>query len=327
MQPGGWALSDRAETWKEFVMTEDRKLEEQAIEELLGTRQQLTEWLQKISDAGGDVPGSVRERVRADYEGRLAEVVFSLRGHSETLTSTVDTLRASLGAQNRIREQEEETIAEVELRFHVGEYDETEWTRRHDASQRTLEEALSAISQLTADIARFEEVLGQIHEDVASEASAMTEVVEPESPLSGAERAEEMTGAPEAVHATEQEDREPEPVALHRDGPVAHRVPAPEPVEAPRFIPKGEPASPRPERVGAGSSPRVSAGASGDDLAFLKAMTIDPSRSTAAPRAGERAERAGSGTAAKSLKCGECSAMNRPTEWYCERCGAELAAL
>ena len=29
----------------------------------------------------------------------------------------------------------------------------------------------------------------------------------------------------------------------------------------------------------------------------------------------------------KSLKCGECAAMNYPTEWYCERCGAELASL
>jgi hypothetical protein len=30
---------------------------------------------------------------------------------------------------------------------------------------------------------------------------------------------------------------------------------------------------------------------------------------------------------AKTLKCSECSAMNYPTEWYCERCGAELASL
>jgi hypothetical protein len=29
----------------------------------------------------------------------------------------------------------------------------------------------------------------------------------------------------------------------------------------------------------------------------------------------------------KTLKCNECGAMNYPTEWYCERCGAELAAL
>jgi uncharacterized OB-fold protein len=30
---------------------------------------------------------------------------------------------------------------------------------------------------------------------------------------------------------------------------------------------------------------------------------------------------------AKTLKCNECGTFNRPTEWYCERCGAELAAL
>jgi hypothetical protein len=34
-----------------------------------------------------------------------------------------------------------------------------------------------------------------------------------------------------------------------------------------------------------------------------------------------------SAEAAKSLKCGECGALNYPTEWYCERCGAELASL
>ena len=34
-----------------------------------------------------------------------------------------------------------------------------------------------------------------------------------------------------------------------------------------------------------------------------------------------------SGAGQKTLKCGECGTLNRPTEWYCERCGAELAAL
>ena len=34
-----------------------------------------------------------------------------------------------------------------------------------------------------------------------------------------------------------------------------------------------------------------------------------------------------SSEAAKSLKCGECGATNLPTEWYCERCGAELASM
>ena len=29
----------------------------------------------------------------------------------------------------------------------------------------------------------------------------------------------------------------------------------------------------------------------------------------------------------KTLKCRECGTMNVATEWYCENCGAELAAL
>ena len=29
----------------------------------------------------------------------------------------------------------------------------------------------------------------------------------------------------------------------------------------------------------------------------------------------------------RTLRCGECGAMNRPLEWYCEKCGAELSAV
>jgi uncharacterized OB-fold protein len=29
----------------------------------------------------------------------------------------------------------------------------------------------------------------------------------------------------------------------------------------------------------------------------------------------------------KTLKCAECGTMNFATEWYCERCGGELAAM
>ena len=32
-------------------------------------------------------------------------------------------------------------------------------------------------------------------------------------------------------------------------------------------------------------------------------------------------------TNARTLRCGECGAMNRPLEWYCEKCGAELSAV
>ena len=85
-----------------------------------------------------------------------------------------------------------------------------------------------------------------------------------------------------------------------------------------------------------------------DELAFLKSVTEDeasPSSSPSSPSPG----RAGGATfqpvdtnmlpapdptvhgaaldGAKTLKCRQCGTMNLPTEWYCESCGGELAAV
>ena len=59
----------------------------------------------------------------------------------------------------------------------------------------------------------------------------------------------------------------------------------------------------------------------------------EPSPQTATPQppatgaATPRPASAAPAGAVKTLKCGDCGTLNRPTEWYCERCGAELAAL
>lgn len=78
-----------------------------------------------------------------------------------------------------------------------------------------------------------------------------------------------------------------------------------------------------------------------DELAFLKSVTEDeeaapsPRRASGAqfqpaepdmlPAAAE--EPAENPDGVKTLKCRECGTMNLPTEWYCEECGAELAAV
>ena len=113
---------------------------------------------------------------------------------------------------------------------------------------------------------------------------------------------------------------------------------------APRFVPKpaAEPARGRPPVAApAAAGPKV---VHGDELAFLKSvagddrkaaprrsgettrpdMPAEPVVTTAAP---QPSAKPGQASQAKTLKCGECGTLNRPTEWYCERCGAELAAL
>ena len=82
-----------------------------------------------------------------------------------------------------------------------------------------------------------------------------------------------------------------------------------------------------------------------DELTFLKSVADEeakpapPSRrvsnpSMAAPQGSRAVEAPAAPPAgkaapgvAKTLKCGECGTLNRPTEWYCERCGAELAGI
>lgn len=82
-----------------------------------------------------------------------------------------------------------------------------------------------------------------------------------------------------------------------------------------------------PSRATATVTPQSSSSTSGatgsrdgfDDLAFLRSV-VDPSTQ------GGVARGAATGDQQKTLRCTECGTMNLPTEWYCERCGGELAA-
>ena len=79
--------------------------------------------------------------------------------------------------------------------------------------------------------------------------------------------------------------------------------------------------APAPNTPDAAPSPEASSGREAfDDLAFLRSV-VDPTAPTGAARASAPA-----GDQQKTLRCTECSTMNFPTEWYCERCGGELAA-
>ena len=76
-----------------------------------------------------------------------------------------------------------------------------------------------------------------------------------------------------------------------------------------------------------------------DELAFLKSVTEDDRTPSARRASGAQyqPDEVLDGTplapidenapVEKTLKCKECGTMNVATEWYCEKCGAELAAL
>jgi hypothetical protein len=293
------------------------------IDTLLAERARFQTWLARLDEAGSTAPTAVRDKIRGDYQQRLDEVMEQLREHAESVAEQLATLRVR---QDDLAGQEaaaQETLAEAELRHAVGEYEESEWERVRGGSERLLIEVREELARVSDEITH----LGEVQALIAAE---------PEEPEAPAEP--EPAPAAEATPAAADDTEDWEPVIPLADTPS--QAPPAAPPSAPRFTPRSssrtsEPTPPRTIPFPTRTQP------SPDDLAFLKSMADEqpapkrssgPSRGSDSGAPGGRAsspggERPSQAAAPKTLKCGECGTLNRPTEWYCERCGAELAAL
>lgn len=229
----------------------------------------------------------VRARVRADYEMRLSGVIEQLRAHETTIGAELARYEAE---QAQLDEREAdilETLSEAQVRHSVGEYDDSQWATISGAKDKALVEVRSSLDRVRGEIARLSEVQRLIQ------------------------------AKPAPTPAT--------------PAPAPAPAPAAE-TSTPRFVPKPPPPQSPPPKP------------HGDELDFLKSVAVEQSASLSstqrssgaqpivttatepvAPAAG--GQRTNTATGTKTLKCGECGTLNRPTEWYCERCGAELAAL
>lgn len=301
-------------------MSNDTNRNAGEIEELLASRQQISEWLHRLGTAGNKVPETVRERVRSDYEDRLRGVVDQLRTHSAAINDNLADLRRKLAEQERLQGAEEEALAEAQLRHSVGEYSDHDWQAHEERSGTQLERHGAEIHRLGGEIVRLEDVMAQI--------VGAPSVAEEEEPVAEA-----------TVEDAESYQLQTDPFITIEDAPVDPRTqsvfdvstalpsdpdPAMEPVpqepivpEAPRFTPRSGSIPPRPRP----SSPHK---AVDDEMAFLKSVSPEPARATATET---RVSPPQAGVGNKTLKCQDCGTLNRPTEWYCERCGAELSAV
>lgn len=319
-------------------MTDQKSHNTGEIEGLLANRQQLNGWLDRLDAAGSRAPESVRAKVRADYRARLAQVVAQLGTHADLISSTLDGLRAQAREFGQLRTEELEVRSEAELRHSVGEYTDDEWQLVELESSGKIEGFDQELGRLSGEIGRLEEVQSLIAPQAQVHNSApAAHAPEPELVVT---HGHDVPTIPDQHHGGEQPS-----LTLIKDETPAAPLPRP---EAPRFVPRGGMPKPResganraipfpqaPAPAPAPAPSQTAAPAQQDELAFLRSVTLDaaPPSARLTPHAGQttvgaldREERP-SQTVAKTLKCGECGSLNRPTEWYCERCGAELAAL
>jgi hypothetical protein len=224
-----------------------------------------------------------------------------------------------------------EQYSESEVRHLVGEYDEVKWEGIRTELLKNTNQVKTQLEQTQQEIARLNEVLGTIRAPARPEPAPAPALAPPPPPAPSP-----VAEAPTEAEAPPSE----EPEGTTRAGGSRKAAPKKDEQGRTLWFPSGK----GPESAGQGAEKL-------DELAFLKSVTDAESLSSAsgrtrssgsfpkpaatepaepraaAPSAPEAKERPSQGTAPKTLKCGECGTLNRPTEWYCERCGAELATL
>lgn len=290
------------------------------IQQLLAERTQFSTWLSRLDSAGESAPGSVRERVRGDYQKRLDKVVEELRSHAGDVDRQLEQHRETRDELVTREEQAREIMAEAELRHAVGEYSEDKWQQIQDEAERNLASIGEELSGLNEKIGELEKVQGQIAEPLPGAKEEATE-----------EPAPEAAPAPEPAPATAAGEQSAAPVAGQRPSGAPGRKAEQQTDELAflKSVTEDDRAGPSPRRASGGiprpaeaTPPAGSRGALGQPT-FTRAGAVGSSGPSSLPEAQDRTSQ----SSPRTLKCGECGTMNRPTEWYCERCGAELADL
>jgi hypothetical protein len=278
---------------------------EVTIEALLEQRSQYEEWILRLDTSGDKASPAVRQRVRGDYEARLDSVMEQLRGRSAAIAEELERQHASQAELDRERRSAEEALAEAEVRHTVGEYTEDEWKRHSEQSKKGIEQLRSRLRSIGSEITRLTAIQALIAGPRATPA--------PPPPPAARARPEVLEQAPMVTHVADEPEESAPPAAK----PRGHPEPATIPVDEMAFL----------KSVSDDEPSRMARRPSNPGMPAVTTTVAprEPSAPSAAAASGGGAKPA-SGFA-KTLKCGECGTLNRPTEWYCERCGAELAGV
>jgi hypothetical protein len=280
------------------------------IEALLEQRSQYEEWLLRLDTSGDKAPPAVRQRVRGDYEARLESVMEQLRGRSAAIGEELERQHAAQAELDRERRAAEEALAEAEVRHTVGEYSEEEWRKLSDESRKGIEQLRARLKAIGSEITRLTEIQAVL---VAPRGGAAPVSPPPPAPPARAPRPEIIEQSPFMTHLAEEPEAAPSQAAA-TNAPSRSDAPQGDELAFLKSVSDEEPARPprRPSNPG-----------------MVAPAAAAPPRPTppVAPAASATGPAKVASGVAKTLKCGECGTLNRPTEWYCERCGAELAGV
>lgn len=280
-------------------MAEREPVSLDALNGLLKERQRYEEWLAALEDKRANTPESVYQRVQGDYQTRLRDVSSKLAERAGELRENIDALTIKLTEITHQETQQREARQEAELRAAVGEYTDKQWKEIGGAWDKELARLLKEKNSVDAQLNDLNRIFGLSVKEKQSEAAAL---------------ARGTSG-----------DRFRAPIS-----PVVPRAAVPEP---PTLNPPGRLGQPVTLRAQTPSPPPAQARSPFDQFPVLRpGGTSTPPQTTTAVATPPSVPKSGGpndprSEQHKTLKCPECGAANYPTEWYCERCGGELATM
>lgn len=237
-----------------------------------------------------------------------------LKEHTTTLKEHAANLVAKLRELEAIEQENTDELAESELRAQVGEITEAEWEATSRKSQRERAKLKENQEVIADDLIKIRDILSDDGE---------REDDDEESPRTSADFDEmeflKSVVGPNTPQAT--------PTPVKRPPTPSGGTPRqPTPPGGTAYPPKREPtptatsAQKPTEKVDAPAAAAPPA-APAPPAKQQSLNTSSQSDNALGIRSSEAVEQP------KTLKCPECGTMNYSSEWYCERCGAELAAI
>ena len=293
-------------------MAEKEPVSLDALNGLLKERQRYEEWLAALEAKRASTSESVYQRVQADYQTRLREVSGKLAERAGELRENIDALTLKLEDVSRQETQQREARQEAELRAAVGEYTDKQWKEIGGAWDKELGRLVKEKNALDAQLMELNRIFALSVKEKQSAAA-----MQRSGPQSAAaiDRSASQDGAHAPISPVVPRAAIPEPPTLNPPSRI-------EPAPAPRTQAPAAGAQPGNSRSPFDQFPVLRPNANpGPPPSGTTAVATPPSVPKSGGAQDPRSEQH------KTLKCPECGAANYPTEWYCERCGGELATM
>ncbi len=278
------------------------------VEKLIEQRRLFKDWLTKIEAGVDGMPSHVVQRVRNDYRARLEAVMTELTEHHDSLRQALSDARARHDELEKQQQGKKDELAELRLRKHVGEMDDDGFRQQNGLLKQAIEGLARELTAALRDIERYEEIL-----------EVITAPDEPEREPPEEDEEDESTRA--AAAANRARIMKVEPRSEPKPAPKS-RTPAEDELAFLRKV-TATPVSKVIEAVPPPAPPEEEeeeeAVVELDAAPGLVELPKEPEPPAPPPAAKPTAQE-------KRIKCRECGAPNLPTEWYCEKCGAELSS-